>query len=393
MFNEKFEELVEEGLAKIVIPKRQLYLREDGSLEPAWMPVFYNPVAAISRDFTTAFLNAVFNGREFFFADILAGCGVRGVRIAIEANGTGIINDVDPRAFRYAHRNVILNNLVEKLDVYNHEANTLLNNLTFTGVVVDYVDIDPYGSPSPYIESAIKPLGKVSFLGVTATDTAPLTCSHYRKARYRYWVNCFRPDFEKELGARVLIGHIVMKASSLEVALVPLLTVYHKHFYRVFYKSIRSGVEALSIVEKCVGYVWYCQGTLERGYATSYDDIRDIKCSDGSIPNVMGNTWICELGDLYIVKDVERVVANSDYMSRTTRKIVGTIVDELAINTPYYRVDKLYSLLKRNMPPIEKIIECLRDVGVKASRTHFDPRGLRADIEATELVKLLGARC
>ena len=389
MLNEKFEELVEEGLAKIVIPKRQLYLREDGSLEPAWMPVFYNPVAAVGRDLTTAFLNAVFNGKEFFFVDVLAGCGVRGIRIALEAGGTGIINDVDPRAFSYARRNVALNNLGEKLDVYNHEANTLLNNLTFTGVVVDYVDIDPYGSPSPYIESALKPLGKASFLGVTATDTAPLTCSHYRKARYRYWVNCFRPDFEKELGARVLIGHTVMKASSLEMALVPLLTVYHKHFYRVFYKSVRSAAEASTIVDKCVGYLWYCQKTLERGFARSYDDIRDIKCSDGSTPNVTGNTWICELGDLGTIKGVEQVIAKVNYLSRTSRKIVGTIVEELEINVPYYRVDKVYSLLKRNMPPIEKIIAYLRNTGVKASRTHFDPRGLRADVEIFELVKLL----
>ncbi|MEM1713725.1 MAG: N2,N2-dimethylguanosine tRNA methyltransferase, partial [Desulfurococcaceae archaeon] len=173
----KHEEVIKEGLANIIVPRLEQYRRPDGVIEPAWMPVFYNPQAVISRDFTVILLKTIMNNKDFFFVDALSGTGVRGIRIALETEGEGILNDIDPRAHYYIKKNIALNNLVDKLEVYNHEANALLNTLVFAGIPVDYVDIDPYGAPSPYIDSALKPLRKEAYLGVTATDTGPLTCT------------------------------------------------------------------------------------------------------------------------------------------------------------------------------------------------------------------------
>lgn len=199
MVNTQYEEVLNEGLAKIIVPRLERYKRPDGSIEPAWMPVFYNPQAVISRDFTTMFLKTIFKNKEFFFVDALAGTGIRGIRIALESSGKGILNDVDPRAYNYIVKNILLNNLAERLEAYNSEANTLLNNLVFTGVLVDYVDVDPYGSPSPYIDSALKPLNKEAYIGVTATDTGPLSCTYPHKTLSRYWSNCFKVDLKKNL--------------------------------------------------------------------------------------------------------------------------------------------------------------------------------------------------
>lgn len=383
------EEVIEEGLAKIIVPKMELYRRADGKIEPAWMPVFYNPDAIISRDLTVLFLRSALGARAFFFVDVLAGTGVRGIRISLEAGGEGLVNDVDPRAFYYIRRNIKLNNLADRLVAFNQEANTLLNNLTFTGVVVDYLDVDPYGSVAPFADSIFKPLGKRSFLGVTATDTAPLTCHHYRKTMYRYWVNCAGVDFDKELGARILISHIVMRGAALEIAARPLATIYYKHFYRAFFETRRDASEAQKAVESCIGYLWYCARTLERGFAKNPGEALDISCSDGSKPVVLGKVWICGLNDAAVVEGMGSEASRTGWITRGSLKLISTLASESSIDAPYVRLDKLCSILRKNMPPIERVVEALRASGFRASRTHFDPRGVKTDADISALKEIV----
>lgn len=60
------EQLIQEGLAKLVIPRMDEYRRPDGSIEPAWMPVFYNPQAIVSRDVTVSVLRTLYGSRNIF---------------------------------------------------------------------------------------------------------------------------------------------------------------------------------------------------------------------------------------------------------------------------------------------------------------------------------------
>ncbi|MEM4947438.1 MAG: RsmD family RNA methyltransferase, partial [Thermosphaera sp.] len=150
MIFQESEEVISEGLARVIVPRLKYYIRSDGRFEPAWMPVFYNPEAVLGRDVTVLYLSTRFkNGSTFI--DALAGTGVRGIRISLEANGEGIVNDVDPRAYYYIKRNIAINDLQQRVQAFNQEANALLNMLTFTGIPFDYVDVDPYGSPVPYL--------------------------------------------------------------------------------------------------------------------------------------------------------------------------------------------------------------------------------------------------
>ncbi|MCY0868032.1 MAG: tRNA (guanine(26)-N(2))-dimethyltransferase [Desulfurococcus sp.] len=384
------EQVVSEGLVKIVVPRLELYMRSDGSLEPAWMPVFYNPAAVVSRDLTIAVLKAFYGSRDIAFIEPLAGTGVRGIRIAVEKGGWGILNDVDPRALYYMSRNIELNNLSpEKIEVYSQEANSLLNNATFTGIAFDYIDLDPYGSPTPFIDSAFKPLARSALIGISATDTAPLTCSHSRKALRRYWIRCLDVDFEKELGMRLLTAYIARRAAALDTAVKPLVAFMHRHYYRLFFKTTRNAEEAYRLIDECIGYIWYCPSTLERGFARKPEEAESRICLNGGKPVLLEGVWICSLGDKAFINSVKSEVENTWWFSRETRKLINIISDEVEVNNPYVRIDKLCSILKKSMPKYEVIIERLRELGVKATRTHFDPRGLRVNSDVGVLYEVL----
>ncbi len=385
-----WEEEVIEGKARIIIPKRELYLRPDQKYEPAWSPVFYNPLMRVSRDLTVLSTRVFFRGREFFFIDVLAGTGIRGIRLVLESNGYGVINDVDPIAYYYMKRNVLRNNVGDVLKPYMCEANSLLNNYTFSGVPVDYIDVDPYGSPIPFIDSAVKPLAKKGFLGVTATDAAPLVCSHSHKTLRRYNVLCRKTDFEKELGLRILIYNIVFRSASHDVALTPVLSYSHQYYYRVFFVTERSGQRSYEVIKKCRGYIWYCNSTLERGYVKTIEESRDITCLDNSKPVLIGPLWICELGSIDFIKQVIREANKAtNTMEQTTLKLLENLKSEYTINQPYVRYDKLFGSLKKNQPPINEFIEMLRQHGYLAYRSHFDPRGVRINASLKEVIELI----
>ncbi|AFL66877.1 tRNA (guanine(26)-N(2))-dimethyltransferase [Desulfurococcus amylolyticus] len=384
------EQLIQEGLAKLVIPRMDEYRRPDGSIEPAWMPVFYNPQAIVSRDVTVSVLRTLYGSRNIFFVDPLAGTGIRSIRIALEKGGEGIVNDIDPHALYYIRKNLQLNNLHPgKLHVYSQEANILLNNLTFTGISFDYIDLDPYGSPVPFVDSVFKPLGKRALIGVTATDTAPLTCSHYRKTLRRYWFTCVHTDFEKEMGARLLIAYIVKRASALDIAARPLLTFIYKHYYRVFFETLRSTGEAYRLINECLGYIWYCSSTLERGYIKSLDEARDLTCINNEKPVLTGETWICSLGEAEFIDKVFNEADKISWLHKDSKRILGLLRYETRLNNPYVRIDKLCSIIGRNMPKYEILIEALKQHGIIASRTHFDPRGLKIDSDVKALTEVL----
>ena len=380
------EEVIKEGLASIIIPRLELYKRPDGSIEPAWMPVFYNPHAIVSRDFTILFLRGVMGDRDFIFLDSLGGSGVRAIRIALESNGIGIVNDIDPRAYYYIRRNVDLNNLRDRIQVYNNEANVILNNLVFTGVFLDYIDVDPYGSPIPFIDSAFKPLSKRAYIGVTATDTAPLSCTYPNKTLIRYWSKCIKVDFEKEYAIRLLIAVLVQRASALEIALEPLLSFIHRHYIRVFFKTERSAKKAYDIINNCIGYTWYCKNTLEKGFVKTPEEASSITCYDGSSPILLGKTWICSIED---VETINKLVVEStkiSWLNKETVKILSVLKNEVDVNKHYIRLDKLCGLYKTNIPDIISLINELKSMGVRCSRTHLDPKGIRVDASHEILV-------
>ena len=385
-----WEEVVEEGKARIIIPKRSLYVREDLVYEPAWSPVFYNPVMRVSRDLTVLVARSVYGSSSYFFIDALGGTGVRGIRLALETQGYGIVNDVDPIAYYYISRNIEYNRVENRVKPLMCEANVLLNNYTFSGIPVDYIDIDPYGSPIPFIDSAVKPLAKQALLGVTATDTAPLVCSHARKTLRRYNVNCAKVDFEKELGIRNLIFNLVFRGAAQDRALKPILSYSHRHYFRVFFRTERSGSKSYELMERCRGYIWFCPSTLERGYLKNPAD--RVECSKPEEPLILGPTWICRLGDPEFAKQVLALAKKEadTLVSRETVKILEILVDEYRIVSPYVRYDKLFGVLKKNMPPIREFIKYLREHGFEAYRTHFDQRGIKTSASLAELYEILG---
>ncbi len=381
---------VREGLAELIVPDPNAYRRPDGVYEPSWAPVFYNPRMAFNRDVAMVFARAYarLRGLEgITVVEPLAGTGVRALRYALEANARVYASDIDSDAAYLAKLNVELNRVADRVRVVRADANRFMEQLREEGVKPTIVDIDPFGTPIPFLDSAIHLLRGRGVLAVTATDTAPLSGTHLKPLRRKYDVIPARTAWEKEQAVRILAGYVLRRLAAHEYGGRVLLAYYADHYVRVYIEVRRGAGRADETLEQLAYGAW-CPTCNYTGYT------RDLI---NTCPYCNGRTLI--VGPLYAgplcrQEIVEAMLSEAKAMPWLTEggrllKLLTVLKEECSIVKPYYRLDKLCSMLRRSMPRVSEVVEGLKQMGYAASRTHFDPRGFRTNAPHAIVVKLV----
>lgn len=189
--------------------------------------VFYNPAMKLSRDLHVAFAKKLdFSG---ILLDGLAASGIRGIRLAIEADFNVEFCDTSALATETIATNLNLNGIKSK--IHNLPVEELLLKKKYDGI-----DIDPFGTPAPYIEAALKGLNNNGILGISATDTAVLCGAKPSICLKRYSAMSMKRVAAKEIGIRILLARIHNLASSMEKGIEPLLCYSEGHHLRAFVK-------------------------------------------------------------------------------------------------------------------------------------------------------------
>ncbi|MEM4484287.1 MAG: tRNA (guanine(10)-N(2))-dimethyltransferase [Sulfolobales archaeon] len=384
-------ETVREGLASICAPKKDLYVREDGVFEPAWAPVFYNPIMSMNRDATILFLRVVSKRNRIRRAsDLMSATGVRGIRIALETPVEEIfMGDIDPYACYITSINTRLNSVHDRTRIFCSDYNITAVEIVRGGIKVDFNDLDPYGSPAPFIDSAIELVKRGGFLSVTATDIASLSGSYPLKALRRYGSKVLRTDFSKEVGIRVLIGFIVRRGAEKDRVLKPLISFYSDHYYKILFEVNKSAGESSRNLEK-LGYYRYCSKCFYRDIIRLEDlgRTRDFQCPYcGGKLNLIGPLWLGEIWSREIIELMLRELEETPWIGGRFRRLLEIIESEADIETPYhYTTGSIASTLKKSQPPLSSVLECLARRGFKASRTHFSSIGFRTDAEFKDVI-------
>jgi len=218
--------VVEEGKAKIKV--------SDESKISKKLPVFYNPVMKLNRDLSILLLNSI-PENNLNIALPLAGSGVRGLRFLLELKKSKMktlyFNDYKEDFYQILKNNFSLNKLPDKeIIISNDDANLFL----LEGFGFDYIDIDPFGTPNPFLDSAVKRISRNGILAVTATDTSALAGTYPDACMRKYWAAPLRNELKHEIGIRILTRKIQLVAAQYDKALVPIFSYSKDHYFRVF---------------------------------------------------------------------------------------------------------------------------------------------------------------
>ncbi|MGQ9719914.1 MAG: tRNA (guanine(10)-N(2))-dimethyltransferase [Candidatus Jordarchaeum sp.] len=356
------------------------------------MPVFYNPVMKLNRDIAvyTVRTYQILTKKSLRICEPLTGCGVRGIRLAMEVNGADsiIINDINPMAYDIANRNVEMHNLRDKIQVFNEDANLLLSKNAFPMKRFDVIDIDPFGSPAPFLDSALRAISKNNgLLCLTATDMAPLCGVHTNACIRKYGGVPLRTTYCHEIAVRLLISCSVLTASKRDIALAPILSHSTDHYIRVYLKTI-SGAKNADEMVKQIGYLVHCNHChfrqLKPGIANSLSSVCP-SCGDDA--RIAGPLWCGKIQSReFIAQVLENSKADGD---KRAIRLLSLILEEADAPATYYDLHSICDQLNLPCPALEKIIHPLKEKGYSVTQTHFKNNSIRTNAPVSEILKTI----
>ena len=319
------------------------------------LEVFYNPVMKLNRDVSIILLNSL-DKKNMQIGLPLSGSGIRGLRFLKELKkdiiGGIYFNDYSKSAVLRIKENLKQNKISGKYKLSCEDANAfILNSKGF-----DYIDVDPFGTPNPFLDSSVKRISRNGILAVTATDTSAL-CGTYPKAcKRKYWAIHKKNPIMHELGLRILIRKIQLIGAQYDKALIPIFCYSKEHYMRVFLKCDKGKKKVDNVL------------------------------NEHGIFNCYGPMWLGKLWDLKIVKKMQSFADGKEI-----NFFIDCIRQEAEIGgVGFFHVHKLVKKNKiKDIPKKDELFSAVKKLDYKISPTHFNPLGIRSNIPLTKFITLL----
>ena len=373
------EDIVEitEGSTKLFVPKGSMTEKV-----PPKEPAFFNPRASLSRDLSIIACSAFWKDYKFpkIFFDGLSGLGARGLRIANEVNEVEkvIVNDVNPNALEIALKSARTNGL-KNFEISENETCRFLSSHSRMNERASIVDIDPFGSPSKYIDCAIRATVHGGMLALTATDLQVLHGLFNKAAKRRYYGTPVKTEFSNEIAIRLILGCVSFVAGRLDISFQPLFVDHDMHYYRTYMKILNTPEK-----EEKIGYIIFCRNCGDRHSEIS----RETKCRKcAQDTEIAGPLWIGKLFDKEFVQKMKDVKTSLTVHKKCDR-IIERSEEEAELPATYYTLDEIASMIKSAPFKLNDAIERLRSHGYKASMTSLNPGGFRTNCEIDKITQI-----
>ncbi|CEF61029.1 tRNA (guanine(26)-N(2))-dimethyltransferase [Strongyloides ratti] len=406
---------------EIVEGKARLYF--DGDKE-----AFYNPVQEFNRDLTITVLRQFVADREnkkldekeetppikkskkftsngITILDALSASGLRALRFAQEVPNVDkiIANDFSENAVEIIKKNIELNN-VENIVIpnYGDAVDCMMKNRSvskrFTAI-----DLDPYGSASIFIDSAVQSVADDGILMVTCTDMAVLCGNTPETCYIKYNSIPLKHKSCHEMALRILLRCIDSHANKYGRYIVPLLSASIDFYIRVFVRVKSSQKEAKTSVRK-LGNVLTCSGChsfhfqqiikhtkTEKGERYQAPQMNTLYINDNgkcincdSTFHLGGPIYLDPIHDMDFVRRLLKQLKElpNEQQLGTHRRLEGflSLISEELIDVPlYYDHDQLMNILKCAAPKHTVIKSAILNAGYRVSQVHTSPTALKTD--------------
>ena len=373
---------VNEGLTKIEFP-------EFDKVSSA-APVFYNPHMELNRDLSILAIQ-VFQKREnrdINICDLFGGSGIRGIRYKNEISGVGhvYINDISELANHYEKHNIALNNLND-ISVHQHDGSMFLR---MRRGEVDVIDIDPFGTPAPFLDSAAYASRRNSLLCVTATDTSALCGTYKEPCMRKYNSKPYKSEYCHETGIRILIASTSLALSKYAKYLDVKMCHSSEHYMRL-YLEVKKGSKKTDESLKNIGYISHCKNCLFRQTTHGFANPTQTTCPHcGSKLVHAGPLWLGSLGDKEFIEDMIREAESKKINTeKEALKLLNACLGEVDFPATFYDIHKICKSLKISAPKLDLILNEIEKCGYTVSKTHFNPLGIKTNASIKYLENIL----
>jgi len=406
---------IEEGKARIIYPSN-----EDADDVPA----FYNPAQVFNRDLSCAVLeefavqykekskdlinkmnlenkaeNPEAEPWKFRVLEALSASGLRSCRYALECDTVDsiIANDISVSAVQEIHRNAKFNDCEKKIEVANKDAIELMALRRAPKLNVPVIDLDPYGSATPFLDSAVQAVNYGGMLMVTCTDMGVLAGNHPEACFAKYGSFPLKAHFCHEQAIRIVLYSIERAANRYGRYIEPLISLHLDFFIRVFVR-VHHGKKHVKLSCTKVGNV--CRDPQSHGF--THFTLGELQKTEkgskyvpaqvptaSSIPYATslkqgGPMWLGPLHNHNFVRSVQSRIEDCDENVWTTKvRLCGLLeacLEELNDVPLYYHMQKDFGIvLKFSLMKQQILRSAIINAGYRVSSSHATTDIIKTD--------------
>uniref|UniRef100_A0A8C2JGR0 tRNA (guanine(26)-N(2))-dimethyltransferase n=1 Tax=Cyprinus carpio TaxID=7962 RepID=A0A8C2JGR0_CYPCA len=403
------ETVVREGKAAILFPSAN--------------EVFYNPVQEFNRDLTCAVITEFAREqlaqrgvrilvpgerdrvqqyeeecgkKEYITASVgerceqglrvlegLAASGLRSVRFALEVPGLKSItaNDYSAKAAALIARNAQHNNVSHILQASQRDASMVMYEARGKKERYDVIDLDPYGSPSPFLDAAVQAVSEGGLLCITCTDMAVMAGNSGETCYSKYGSMSIKSKYCHEMALRIILHSLDQRAAVYQRYIEPLLSVSVDFYIRVFVR-VKTGQAVV-------------KNSASMKYSAATGPPVGPNCEHCRQRHQLGGPiWAEPIHDITFVQKVLSAVSGNPTRFRTSKRIEGVlsmVTEELRDVPLYYVLDHLSSTVHCNTPPMLQFRSALLHAGYRVSLSHACKNAVKTNAPAGVLWDLI--RC
>ncbi len=348
--------------------------------------VFYNPNMTFCRSMSSLAVGAIEEKIEV--VDAFCASGIRGIRYAKENKNVKKVTfiDIDSKAITLTKKNAKTNKISKtKSDAKKGS----VSRLAFE-CIGDFIEIDPFGTPAPYLVDAFRYFNrkKVAYLSVTATDVAVLCGGIVAACLKNYHSKPMNNEFTHENGLRIMLKRIAEVAAEFNMGIEPMISFSDRHYLKSVIKVTRSADLAYESAKQ-LGYVSFCQ---KCGYRSSSQfPEQNCNCGSGVPLDYAGALWLGQLHNSKFVKKMISLNKKRTYSQRAEiSKTLQLLEGEIGMPPYYYNVHNLSKINQLgSVPKIESVILKLKDAGFTAVRTHFSDISIKTNAPHDKLTAIM----
>eukprot|EP01095_Lingulamoeba_sp_RSL-Kostka_P005673 TRINITY_DN1713_c0_g1_i2.p1 TRINITY_DN1713_c0_g1~~TRINITY_DN1713_c0_g1_i2.p1 ORF type:complete len:597 (+),score=182.67 TRINITY_DN1713_c0_g1_i2:29-1819(+) len=415
------EEEVPEGYVMIKEGKAKLLVKED--------KVFYNEAMETNRDLSIAAAN-IFSDMikkevddykekkhdrtkllmkkrhnkerkdgELKILEALSASGLRSIRYLKELPDEKIhsitVNDIDENAYESIKMNLKYNNVEKKGIPKLNDANITMIETVISKDKYDYIDIDPYGSPHLFLDTAVQAVTDGGMLGITATDMAVL-CGNYPGTCFtKYNAIPYKGSATHEHALRMLLASVQRSAMKHKKIIIPVLSLSIDYYIRVFVRVFTSASSCKQIVSN-FSNVYQCVGCGSLSFQSLGSHVvrknnvivrhqkntAPVKCEfcDSAI-RMTGPIWGDSIHDQEFVEKLLEHLEENQSNYKTYARLYGLLsVIHTELPVPLFlSLPELSSHVLTNSIPLIPTQNILRNHGYNVSCSHTRADALKTD--------------
>lgn len=338
------------------------------------LDVFYNPLMKLNRDISLLVIKSYFKDKKIVFCDPMAASGIREIRFLkkIPENFSSLyIGDISKKSINHMKKNFKLNKVsMKKCLFFNQGANKTILESHF-----DFIEIDPFGSPSYFLDAAISQIKNNGILSITATDTSALCGSYPKKCLRKYSILVNMTFSYNEIGLRNLIAYCQVQAGKYDKFLVPIVSFSKDHYYKVFFKVQRSSLKSLNSI--CdLKFLFWDKRTQE------------FEKLDFSKRGCIGKTYVKSLSDKSFLNSLKQNLKLIEDNKKVS-ELIFDLENEIDV-VGSYNIHKLQKYQNFTFDfKFDKIIQILEQNNILCSRVQNSPLCLKIDSNCKKVVSIL----